>query len=699
MIRLPYYLPVLSSLILAVSPVCIAQSVQRDTLQAALVTADRARTIGGSRLIKPQELRGVISVTGESDPVKFIQTLPGVSTGAEGSSSFYARGGNFGNNVLTLDGVPVYGSSHLLGFGSVIPMDVVEKSEFQIGGFSSGQGNLTASHIMLQTQDDIPVKGTGVVSASNFLLSGSASVPLVEDKLSLSGSIRMSPMGWEISALKGLSNAMSGLDDIKALVYDAFGKLSWKIKPSHYLSASVFRTMDSYGYRLGSDADDRMRWSNLIAQLAHNASLDNGLLLSSSVSYNDFTSYQAVSRTLGEEANDLAVQNGLREWTIHSTLKRVSSLQSGWQTGIKARYARFSPGSSCYYSGGIVKPLPTPIDPDLCGSLMATLHGQWETGSEDRFLLRVGGRLNLFYSWRDKDYYREKLRFDPEASLLIRYRMRDGLGLETTIDRVVQYYHLLEGIPLGWSLDMTVPSSGVLPPERALQGYSGLFWERGIHRVSSGVYYKDMSGLTYFADAVKIFNSAAAGWRSNVKVGNGLSYGLETQYEAHGDRLDFRIAYTLSKTDRRFSDINRGRPFPAKFDRRHIFNLSADYLISKTPDREWGCNSFFTFQSGHWETVPEGWFPGTLPADDGTVSVHYFDRLNNWEMPPYIRWDLGIYFRRGLRSRYPRQLNLGFFNVLNRHNPYSITYDPSDRKWKQLSLFPIMPSLKYSLEF
>lgn len=676
-----------------------AQQEKIDTLHAASISADKKVVRTGERIVRPAEFLGITSAVGAGDVIKFIQTLPGISTGAEGSSAIYVRGGNIGSNLITLDGVPVYGSSHLLGFTSAYSPDIVSETLFQVGGFTSEEGNLTASHISVTSKDGDFNKFSGKVSVSNFLQGGSISTPLIKDKLSFIGSLRISPIGAELSAVKRMTEALDSVSGIKATSYDAYGKLKWKINRRQNLSFSVFNSLDSYGYRYGADSDERMRWGNLITTLGHEFSPDGNLFLRSSLSYNSFTNYQAMRKTMGGEDNSLGMRSSLDELTLLSTASKTSGSGISLQGGIKARLARFNPGSSSAYTDALMKPVCPASESDIVRTLLVTVHGQVEKGKESLYLIRAAGRLNMFRSWRLQDHSSDKTYLTPEASLLGRVNLSKWMGVEATADWTAQHYHTLEGIPIGWSLDMTVPSDIKLAPERALQGYAGLFMTKGNHRLTLGGYYKTMSGLIYFADATQIFSSAAAGWRHGIKTGKGLSRGIETLYEYDSERLRGRLAYTLSKTDRTFEEVNNGVTFPAKFDRRHILNITAEYVISKQERREFGVNTFFTYQSGHWATVPEGQYSGSLIHGSHEITIDYFTTIHNRQMPAFIRWDIGAFLRYGIGTRHPGTLNVGIYNVLNRHNAYSITYDTNERTWKQMSLFPIMPSLSWTMSF
>lgn len=123
--------PLIISAVLLLSLICpatiAAQDLERhDTLTAAIKT-DSRRVVErlGKMSTGLEGVRRVISPLGEGDPIRWAQGLPGVTTGADGTTAFYVRGGNMGNNLITLDGVPVYGYSHLLGLTTIVPQDVM----------------------------------------------------------------------------------------------------------------------------------------------------------------------------------------------------------------------------------------------------------------------------------------------------------------------------------------------------------------------------------------------------------------------------------------------------------------------------------------------------------------------------------------------------------------------------------------------
>ena len=685
-------------------PLWAQEVVIRDTLRASKIEDSRIRRIVGVQVVGSDQIRNHVSPMGESDYIKFVQTLPGVSTGADGTSSIYVRGGNLGGNVVTLDGVPVYGASHLLGFTTVLSNDVVDKTEFQVGGFSSDVGNLTASHIRLHSADGDMRQWHGSGSVSNFMLSAQANGPIVKDRVSAVVAARYSPLGLEFGLVDKMIPEISGLS---TLVYDVYGKVNVQLDDRQTLDFTVFRSKDDYRFTQGGSTQDRMGWSNLIGRAQWTRSLGDRLSLKAIGYWSSRASLQAQEKSVvvdqsmgGIIAPDQTVKN---YFSVCDSLREVSvQTQINWQVnerwtvdgGLQWRMGLFNPGASSSYSGSLLRPEHSASITDnrmTSNTWMAHAQANYQVGE------RVQVRGALRYSLHQTSGSYGKNIGKGEFSLLGRWRMADWIGLEGTVDHLAQFYHTLEGLPLGWSLDMVVPSDKDFAPEMADQVYGGLFGDADGHSWSIGGYWKWMDNLLYFADGGSLFNASLGSWRNGVYSGKGRSFGMEVTYGYRGKRLETRLAYTLSKTDRLFDRLNGGEWFPAKFDRRHMLNVTGDYSLIQHERIKMGVTTLVTLQSGCWETVPIGHY--TVPAltrEEFTVDL--YSGMNNYRMPTFFRWDAGLYLEKSA-ARAKHRLNLGVYNLTNRHNPFLITYDAETKEWKQISLLPILPSISYRVEF
>lgn len=695
------FLPILLLLLSAATAYAQERTTLRDTLPAAVKTADRVQRVRADGYkIDPVKTRRVVSPLGSGDAIKYIQTLPGVAMGGEGGSAIYVRGGNMGSNLMTLDGMPLYGISHLLGFTTVYPGEVIGDTEFHAGGFSSEEGNLTASHIRLQTKTGDFRKSGGEVSLTPFLAAGSISAPIVKDKVSVLGSLRVSPIGLEYKAARGLIDRYQDvLQDFGATVGDAFGKVTWKADPRNDLSLLLFGSLDRYGFVLGENSTDGMGWSNALANLVWDTrsvrAFDN---LHTALSYNHHAGYQEQETVLDGSYNRYQLRSTLQEMMLLSTATKSWGRWTS-QFGVKVRGARFNPGSSRRFDGSSYKDAEeSPLVDSYMNTVLSTLHGQMEYTIPERFLFRFALRGNAYAYGVGGVGGQSGWLFHPEGSLTARVHLARQFGVEATADALTQYYHTLEGIPLGMSIDMVVPSDATNPPEQALQGYAGVFGGFGAHTFRAGGFYKLMRNLVYYGDATQFFSSAQSGWHENISIGEGTSYGAEFLYEKDGDILSWRASYTWSKTDRLFPDLNHGRRFPAKYDRRHIANASLDWTILQRKSVTLGFNTLFTYQSGSWDTLQDGALPGFFIGQKEWLSLPMISALNNYELPAYIRWDAALHLDiKGRRASH--EIGLGVYNLLNRHNPFMLRYNPVSYTWNLISLLPIMPSLNWRMSF
>lgn len=663
----------------------------RDSIVEAVITDNRAVISRASiSKISYKEIRGVISPLGEPDAISFVKSLPGVSSGVEGSNAFYVRGGNMGNNLITIDDVPIYGTGHLLGFTSVLSPSVIDQTLFYKGGFTSEASNLLSSHIKIKTKDGDMNKFHIGGSVSNFLLSLNSSFPIIKDKLSLIISARISPVQWEYNALSSFFKENEYLpSSLGAGVYDIYGKLSYKINKNNMLSLSVFHSHDRYRFNYINESKDNFGWDNLVFTAVWDYVINDKWSLGTNLSFNMFDANQTQEREKisDTEITKIAISSSIKEYRIvtlaHYSINREMLLKFG----LEARMTTFNPGTyKAFQDTAYHKAIG-----ERYNTIFAGANAQWEWKHKG-FALKLGGRVNYF---QNGDYYD----ISPEGRLSLDYKMSCNVGFEATCDYLVQYYHTLEGIPLGLSTDMIIPSGRFAPKEMSIQGYLGTYTiVAEQYKFSLGGYYKNMYNTIFFKDANKMFSVDYAAWKESLEIGNGSSYGMEFYAEKEGDVLSAKISYTLSKTDRVYKNINNGNAFPFKFDRRHILNAGVVYDFLKKGKKSHSAIVSFIFNSGHYETLQAGTFPSyLLPGFEGYI-FKYYSSPNNYKMPDYIRLDIGYKFSfKG--NRVSHDLTLGIYNTLNRHNAYSLTWDADASRWKKISILPIMPNINYTVEF
>lgn len=651
--------------------------------------------------------RGMIDLTltpiGEKDVVKVIQTLPGVAMAIEGGNAYYVRGGNMGGNAVSLDGVHVYGTGHLFGLTSVYSQECVGATDFSVGGFKGEEDNLTSSHIRIRTEEDYFGEFTGSATSSNFFAGGTVKGGTKDGKVGTLVAARFSPIGKEWRLFERFAhkkNYRYQLKELDANIYDLFGKIGFRKSESSHYELLAFYSNDAFKYMYGhygfaETTENAGNWSNTIFNLTH-IWRKEGKRGNWGLSYNRYETWQGQRMDYLSTDNILAIRSLLNEGEFRFCQEVDQTIGGIFSWGGKLRISRYRPGSSTLIEGaGVSHSRKKTMDLETIWSGSGQMFLQQEWRQDGKGMLRIMGRMPILLCPISGSI---QVIPSPECSLMGRFLFSDRWCFEGTLDALSQFHHILEGIPMGWSLDMIIPADDHFRPERSFQVYSGLRYTHDCHAISAGLYWKEIRNLIFFSDATALFSSALAQWAEEINTGSGRSAGIEILYEKAGRVFKTRAAYTLSKTDRQIEGTNEGKRFPAKYDRRHILNVSTEFIVREGWNTDLSLISSLTFLSGHWETVPVGTFPGYGIDGRALVEGNIFTTVNNYRMPPYVRLDMGVKLEFN-KNKYPGQLNIGLFNILNRQNPFAISFDTVEKKWKAISLFPIMPSINYRIEF
>ena len=677
--RIKRHIPLILIAVLCGGSLSAQEYAWRDTIPAAVKTdAHRLAASLGRLKTGLEGIRNVVSPLGEGDPVRWAQGLPGVAIGADGTTAMYVRGGNAGNNLFSLDGIPVYGFSHILGLTTIVPTEVIESVELGKGGFDGAEGNFSSAHLRIVSKNPSNVPRWSV-AVNNFLASAEAEGP-VGEKMSFILSARISPISWEYRAVRNaLPDLLSGLDNFHAGVGDIYGKLRWQTTANSHLEASLLGSLDRYGFDTQGASREVMMWHNMIGMIKY-CQENKHTRFEATAAMNNFGSRQEQDKTYRGQANHLLLRSGLMEYTLSGNFRHRAGEKLSLSEGICLRYARFTPGQVSESSR-------------KTSSFLANVWMQAEYVIPEHWMLRTMIRGSFFHN-NDllpedspiSPYRITGVHFEPEASLSVKWNLTSWLALEATYDRMAQFYHLLEGLPVGWSLDILVPSGEKVQPERSRQGNVGLTLKAGCHGFSTGVFYKQMENMIYYKYSQALFSGALAVWERFVEFGNGRSYGLESLYEYQLKDFYARVAYTLSKTTREgFPSFYEGRSFHARFDRRHVLNATVSWR---------GFSATLILQSGHWENGTAESY--TMPFLWESWVADYYSGINNYQMPTVIRLDLGWQkqFRTG---RLEHLINLGVCNVTNHFNPFMLYYDTRTESWKELALLPILPCFSYRI--
>lgn len=656
-------------------------------------------------------------ILGEADVLKAAQLLPGVQGGMEGFSGIFVRGGGPDENLFLLDGVAMYNVSHLLGIFSAFTPEAIKKATLYKGAFPARYGGRVSGVLDLRTIDGDLYSTHGSVNVGLITSKVHVNGPIVKGKTSYALSGRLMHTGVIAPFVK------FGLLPYSYYFYDINGKIVHRFSDSDRLYLSVYNGLDVFSYHdkdnkpRGKSSEDKedMSWGNTVAALRW-YHVFNGIWTANALfAYNRYAMNTAFSQTVSwedyvdgyltdfSEKYDSRYVSGINDFSFAYDAVCTPSYVHAVKTGVSAIHHYYSPSTKFLRTDEITGEQISDMTHDteyrgwevaVYGEDEIRLGDHWSTDVGLRFVLMTGEKR----VWPS---------IQPRIS--VRFAPIDGLALKAGYARMGQYVHQLSSTRLTLPSDLWVPVTGDIGPVVSDIASTGVFFD-GLDgwEMSLEGYYKYSTGVIDYRDGASMFGSAD-GWEQLVETGMARSYGLETLISKTKGKVTGSLAYTLSKTERRYPDayINGGKWFPYQYDRRHVVNLSADYAVNERIN----LSATWSFSSGGWASIPERTVTiPNLTSDklDNTIgqtpflTVDYIPGRNNFHLPPSHTLNLAANFNRQLRHG-QRTISVSIYNVYNAMNPnlvYSEGRKTGDKiVLKKLTFLPVLPSFNYTYRF
>ena len=669
---------------------------------------------------------------GEADLIKSLQYLPGVSAGTEGSSGIFVRGGGSDQNLILLDGVPVYNVSHLFGLFSVFNGDAINSATIYKGGFPARFNGRLSSVLDIRLKEGNLQEFHGSASigilASKLMLEG----PIKRDKTSflISGrrtyaDILSYPVQYIINKSNGDGNSYYGyfFHDFNAKINHKFSNKS-RLYLSTYMGKDEFYMKDTYTgigqdgysskYRSGFNWGNRtysLRWN----QIWSSRVFSNLTLAYGTFKHNQFESDQNQypnwdSNDSGLELED-SYYSRVRDLSLRLDMSIKPFTKHDVRAGLFGNIYSFEPGTSIneYYFTEINQVYTDQFGADTVGAVQVGAYLEDDFSLGERLRVNLGVNASLFRV-EGRDY------FSPEPRASARFLITDRWVAKASYAHMSQNVHLLTNAMVGLPTDSWVPSTANLPPEKSRQAALGINYKhrQGI-RFSLEGFYKEMENLVEYADGAEL-RMNDKNWESRILRGSGDAYGMEVYAVKESGRWTGSLAYTLSKITRTFPDINFGEPFPYKYDRRHDLSLTANWQV----EDHISLGAIWVLTSGiNLTTQDHSYYnpmdlmeidPGEEELSEGNNYsndiIRNFGERNGYKLPVYHRLDLGVNFEKQ-KERVLRTWSFGAYNIYNRKNPFYVYtsegwFNGSDIKEKrvfQVTMLPMLPYLRYSIRF
>ncbi len=684
------------------------------------------------------EIKKIPAFMGEVDILKTIQLLPGIKNAGDGNTGFYVRGGGPDQNLILLDEANIYNASHLLGFFSVFNSDAIKNVTLIKGGMPAQYGGRLSSVLDIAMKDgnnqNFEVDGGIGVIASRLTVQG----PLVKNK----GSFIVSGRRTYIDILAKPLIQNSDFKGTSYYFFDLNAKFNYIINDKNRIYLSGYFGRDKFVYNDSeNDFSAKIPWGNTSGCLRWNHIYSSRLFANLSAV---FTNYD-FSFGAKQEDFELVIRSGISDYNLKYDLNYFPNSRHTVKTGVSYMFHVFVPTSVSAKQGETVFDLGKKIklyshdasvyvsdDWDITQKLRLSAGLRFtnftQIGPFDRYLKDFSGKIIDTVHYNANKVVANYNGLEPRLSLRISTGKRSSVKASYT--RNFQYVHLATISSISLPTDIWMPSTEVIKPEEANQYAIGFFknFKDNMFEASVETYYKTMSNQIEYKEGAQPADNIYDNPDNAFTFGKGWAYGAEFFIKKNRGKFTGWIGYTLSWTWRQFAEINYGQKFLAKYDRRH----DASLVLTYDPNKQWNFGMVWVYGSGNRGTLPNGFF-----FYEGSLSNDYGLR-NSYQFAPYHRMDLNVTYtpnrakkleRRKVRlvekynlqgrdtaglqvgkrwaKNFRSSVTLSIFNVYNRYNPYFIyltregdfTGGTLKVGAKQVSLFPLLPSITWNFKF
>lgn len=636
------------------------------------------------------QVKQLPTLLGETDVIKALQLLPGVQSGSEGSSGLYVRGGGPDQNLILLDGAPVYNASHIFGFVSVFNADALQHVQLTKGGFPARYGGRLSSVL------DISMKEGNL---KRFEVDGA--IGLVFSKLTVQGPLIKDRMSFILSGRRTYIDVLTR--PFSDNVPDAFNfgdlnaKLNYIASPRSRLYLSFYTGRDAFGDTTNEDADTftsemvniALDWGNATSTLRWNYLISDKLFANTTLTYSRYNFDVAIQVDDGLESEvkttSTTYLSGIKDVSAKIDVDYLPTPNHAIRFGGLVVRHRFTPGVGRFNERLEQARNTFKFTPDSTRFSGLEFNGYLE--DDWRISSRLKTNLGLHVSGMhvENTFYGA---VQPRFST--RFLLRDNWSTKASFSMMQQYLHLLTNTGIGLPTDLWVAATKRIPPQKAWQTALGVthLHGNGDWEFSIEGYYKRLHNLIEYQSGAA-FLGRSENWQDKVTMGDGWAYGGELFIQKKHGRTTGWLGYTLSWTERQFDALNDGDRFPYRYDRRHDISLVLTHRLTE----RWDLGATWVYGSGNAITLATARFHDPNPLLPAQRSMSYYGKRNSFRMRPYHRLDLSLVWN---RARHTWAFSI--YNAYNRQNPFFYFEDTVNEQsvYKQINLFPIIPSVTWS---
>ncbi len=686
-----------------------------------------------------EQIKTLPQFMGEVDVMKTIQLIPGVKSAGDGQTGFYVRGGGPDQNLILLDEAVVYNASHLMGFFSVFNGDAIKNVSLVKGGMPAQYGNRLSSVLDIQMKE-----------GNNQRFEVNGGIGLIASRLTVQGPLKKDTSSFIISARRTYVDVLarpffkpgSPFAGTSYFFYDLNAKFNYLFSDKNKIFFSGYFGRDKFLFKDNqSGFNVNIPWGNSTGCFRWNHIFNKKLFSNISLIY----SYYDFSFGALQEGFEFKLFSGIRDWNIKQDFSWFPNTRHDVKWGWNYTYHTFIPtnvsarqGETTFDLGDVVKLYAHDAhayitdDWDVTDFLKINAGVRFsyfaQVGPFTRYLKNQAGVITDSIRYEKNKKVKDYNGVEPRAA--IRWTLNKSSSIKASYTRNFQYIHLASISSVSLPTDVWMPSTEYIKPQIGNQYALGYFknFKNDEFETSVEAYYKEMKNLIEYKEGAQPQDNVLDNPDNSFTFGKGRAYGVEFFVKKNSGKLTGWIGYTLSWTTRQFDAINLGKEFFAKYDRRHDASLVINYQRNK----RWTFSGIWVYGTGNAGTLPN-----SLAFFEGDIMTIYGLR-NSYRFQAYHRMDLSATYtpdrNKQLQKRkthlekkysqsgkdiskielpkkwarnYESSWSFSVFNVYNRMNPYFIYFDSEGDftqgtfkvRAKQVSLFPVLPSVTWNFKF
>ena len=682
-------------------------------LAEIVVVAGRQSTVQsttmGAEKFKPQLLKNIPSAFGESDIMKVVLTLPGVTSVGEASSGYNVRGGATDQNLILFNGGTVYNPSHLFGLFTSFNSDAVEDVELFKSSIPVEYGGRISSVLKVSSKEANMQKFTGSASIGALTSKANIEIPIVKDHVSLMLNGRTTYSDWILKQLPENSGYKNG----SANFFDLGGVLTWKLNSMHRLKVYGYWSKDKFSF----SSEDNYGYQNRSVSAEWRSILNEKITTTISAGL-DHYDYFNEDRSVPSMAARLSF--GIDQlWGKLHIRQRLTENQT-LSYGLTLQHYNVQAGK--YEPVGDRSRITTDqLQKEK--ALESAAYIDYERSLTEKLTVSAGLRYSMYNALGPRDvniYYdgelptKESLQetrhetgiiktyHAPEIRLSARYAIKDNLSVKAGFNTMHQYIHKVSNTSIMSPTDIWKLSDLNIKPQNGWQLAVGIYNETidKKYEFSAEAYYKHIGDyLNYRSSAVLLMNHHL---ETDVISTKGKAYGLELQVKKPLGKMNGWVSYTFSRSLLRQDDkrvampLNDGEWYPSEYDRPHEVKAVLNYKFTE----RYSLSSNFNYATGRPTTIPAGKYYDTY----NRKYMPYYTNRNTYRIPDYMRLDLAFNIEptHRLTSFLHTSFSVGVYNVLARKNAYNIYYvsEGGGIKGYKLSVFgTAIPYVSLNIRF